>query len=227
MRGIVALVAFTASALALGCVITTRHTIDAHITVDIRHIEKQADDVLDFVEGKKDALSEPTAAPPAPSSRLRDILDALAPCRTAYAADLRSASPRITEIAGRMKERHASVEQLKKNSAVGEANNGYLEIRPSQALADPSAKNEAQKVVAAENVDRKDLYREIARLNAAENVSVATVERVYAQKRLLRAASGEIVQLPPAGADFDAFKKSSAGQKLGSACEPGAWVVLP
>jgi len=215
-----------AAALAmLGCVITTRHTIDAHITVDIRHIEKQADDVLDFIEGKTDTPPAVTA-PPA-HSRLRDMLQLLSPMRTAWAQELKATSPKVTELAASMKKRFPEIEALKKGGCLGESNRGYVELRPCDKLNDAAARNEAQKLVAAENADRKALYREIADLNQGQNVSVGLVERVYAQKRLERARPGEVFQLPPEGKDFEAFRSSATGKKLGDAAKPDAWVEIP
>jgi len=87
--------------------------------------------------------------------------------------------------------------------------------------------------MAEENEDRKAFYSEIARLNSDnKNVTVAYVERVYVWKRLERAESGQVCQLPsngaaPEGYTFDAFKATPLGQRLGAACVPDAWVTIP
>jgi hypothetical protein len=70
------------------------------------------------------------------------------------------------------------------------------------------------------------LYREIARVNADQGATLTSIEHVYAQRRLERAEAGEILQVPPEGADFDKFKSSEAGKRLGSACQPNAWVTI-
>ena len=108
-----------------------------------------------------------------------------------------------------MKARFGDVEAAKKTGAVGENNRGFLEMIKPDAIADAEQRNNVQRVVAAENEDRKALYQEVARLNSDQNLTVGTVERIYAQKRLERAKSGEVFQLPPAGADFDAFAASA------------------
>lgn len=217
--------------LALGCVITTKHTIDAHITVDIRHIEKQADAVLDFVEGKTDALpGAPEAQQEAPKKTgtpmLYRVIDLVNPMRSAYAAELKETSPLVTQIAKKMKERHPQLEAFKAKGCAGENNRGQVELRPCGETSSPDKKNEAQQLIASENADRKALYREVASLNQESNVTVGTVERIYAQKRLERAQPGQLFQLPDAGADFDAFKNSALGKKLGADCAPGAWVTI-
>jgi uncharacterized protein YdbL (DUF1318 family) len=227
-RGIAAF-ATALSLIAIGCVITTKHQIDAHITLDIRHIQQQADNVLDYIEGKTDDLPvAPAAEAPAAQSRWYRLHDALAPVKVAYAAELKEATtPSVKGFADKMRERQPTIEALKQQKALGEDNRGYLAVRDSEALSDPAKKNEAQQLVAAENNDRKSLYREIAQQNADQGATLTTIERVFAQRRLERARSGEIFQLPPEGADFDKFKASSAGQKLGDACKPEAWVTIP
>lgn len=232
VKNTIALLAAVAVLMTLGCVITTKHTIDAHITVDIRHIEKQADNILDYVEGKTNTLpgAESEAKDKKPekargTSMLRDVIEWMNPIRTAYAAELKQSSPAVAEIAKRLKERNPKIDALKDSGCAGESNRGVLELRPCDKLTDAAKKNEAQQLIAAENADRKALYKEVAELNRDQNVTVSAVERVFAQKRLERAQPGQVFQLPEPGDDFDAFKKSDVGKKLGAECKPGAWVT--
>ncbi len=211
----------------LGCVVIP-DTFEAHITIDIRHVEEQADHVLDYVEGKTETIEEVKV--PAPQSMLRRTIDFLSPIRVAYAAEqdseMKDTSPLITQIADSMKKRFPEVEALKKTGAVGENNRGLLELVKPDALENDDARNAAQRTISADNEDRKALYKEVARINSEQSLKVATVERVYAQKRLERAKPGELFQLPPAGADFDAFAASTPGKKLGGACRADAWVTI-
>lgn len=215
-------------AVALGCVIRTEHKIDAHITLDIRHVAEQAESVLDFVEGKTDALPGMEEMPE-PESRLHRVLNALNPIQTAYAAELKvTTSPLVVEIANSMRARNSKIEAVKKQGCLGETNRGYVELRDCDGIKDAEQRNEAQKLVADENKDRKALYAEMARLNKdIDGVNVGKVESVFAMQRLERAKSGEIFQLPPAGNDFNKFKSSATGQKLGGNCVAGAWVTIP
>ncbi len=211
--------------VVVGCVIRTEHTIDAHVVVDIRHsIEEQADDVLDFIEGRSDTL--PKGEENNDTSWLRIPLEFFSPVRTAYAAELKSSSPTVTEIAKRLRERFEKLELLRKGGCLGENNNGYVELRPCDLLKDREAKHDAQQLVASENGDRKALYMEIARLNKEDSVTLSLVERVYAERRLERAREGQVFQLPPEGEEFEKFNASPKGKRLGDACVPGAWVEI-
>jgi uncharacterized protein YdbL (DUF1318 family) len=157
---------------------------------------------------------------------LHDAVEWLNPIPVAYAAELKQASPAVQEILKRQRERNSQIDELKASGAAGESNRGLVELRPSEKLSDAAKKNAAQQLISAENADRKALYKEIATLNQDQNISVSAVERVFAQKRLDRAKSGQTFQLPEAGDDFDAFKKSDLGKKLGADCKPGAWVTI-
>jgi uncharacterized protein YdbL (DUF1318 family) len=213
--------------VGLGCV-QIPDKFEAHIVVEIRHqIENQAEQVLDYVEGRTDRLPDIEPVESNATSWVNDILHALNPVHTAYAQALNEDSPRVKQIAESMRARHAELEKLKQAAAVGETNRGYVELRPSDALADEEAKNAAQRLIAAENNDRKALYQEVARLNKDADVTIALVERAYAQKRLDRAKVGELFQLPPAGEDLEKFKTSSIGKKLGASLKPDAWVTIP
>jgi len=210
-------------AIFAGCVVIP-DTFDANINVTIRHIEQQADQLLDFVSGKTDTL--PPIGTPEEGNQKSMLERVFGLMPTAYAADLNESSPRVQQLATSMKARFNDVEAAKKTGAAGENNRGFVEMVKPDAIADAEKRNAAQRVIAAENEDRKALYQEIARINSDQNLTVSAVERVYAQKRLERAKTGDVFQLPPAGADFDAFAGSAAGKKLGAEAQPGAWVTI-
>lgn len=223
-------------AIVAGCVIRTEHRIEAHVTLDIRHIEQQAEAALDYMEGKTDVIPELTPAPAAAStSRLYRIMNALAPVQVAHAAEeLNTSSARYRQILQQINARSAQIIDLKTLGCVGENNRGYLELQDCDASKDAARKNEMQKLMSDENADRKAFYSEIARLNSDDKkVTVSYVERIYAWKRLERAQTGEVYQLPPDGGDapeghtFDVFKASAVGQRLADKCLPGAWVKIP
>lgn len=209
----------------IGCTLTTRHTIDAHITVDIRHIQQEAGTVLDYVEGKRDTLPGLDAVAPQ-SSLMQRMVAPFRFTQVAYAAELKeTSSPLVVQIATEMRKRFDALQALRQQQIIGENNRGYVELRPVDM--ETEQKNEAQRLVAAENADRKALYREVVRLNRADNVSVSTVEQIYHAERLSRARAGEAFQLPSPGKAFDDFRNTAVGKKLGSAAQPDAWVVIP
>ncbi len=68
----------------------------------------------------------------------------------------------------------------------------------------------------------------------SDDVSVVVISEVLARlpqirralQRLERAKAGEYYQLPAPGGDFDKFKASARGQRLGAGCVPGAWITI-
>lgn len=210
----------------VGCVVIP-DTFTADIDVTIRHVQEQAEGVLDYVSGETDTLPELEPAPaPSESSWLENAVDSVSFVQVVY-AQLEDNSPRVRQIAESMRQRYPRVQEVKATGAVGENNRGLLELVKPELLTDPEKRNEVQRVIAADNEDRKALYKEIARLNSDQNLSVSAVERVYAKERLERAKTGEVFQLPPPGEAFEEFKKSSLCAKLGDKCIANAWVTIP
>lgn len=217
----------TATILALaGCVIRTEHKIDAHITLDIRHVQEQAADVLDFIEGKSDELPGFEGQPES-TSWLRRALDFVDPFGTVNAAEMNTKSAKVEEIATALRKNNDDIAKLKKDGCLGETNRGYVELKECDGLKDAEAKNKAQKLVEDENKGRKALYTEIARLNKDGGFTMTKVEQIYAVERLKRGKKGEEYQLPPAGELFDDIKKSDLGKKLGDKCKADAWIEIP
>ena len=120
----------TAATLLYACVFRTEHTINAHITLDIRHIQEQAAGVLDFVEGRSDTLPGlETASDPGPQSLWHGLRNALDPIPAAWADNLKNTtSPLVTDLARRMRERHPRIDAYRQTGCFGENNRGYLEL---------------------------------------------------------------------------------------------------
>jgi uncharacterized protein YdbL (DUF1318 family) len=133
----------------------------------------------------------------------------------------------LGELLEAMRQRHPELAALQAQGCLGQDNRGYLAVQECPALDEPAARNAAQRLVAAENHDRKAFYRGLARYHESARVTLSVVERVFAWRYLQDALPGAICQLPPAGEHFDRFKTSAPGQNLGEACEPGAWVTIP
>lgn len=219
-------VAFT---VAVGCVVLpSKHEINAHIRLDIR-LERDAADILDFIEGKTDSL------PPAVSGEEPDRQDVsfwvracevMHPIRTVYAQDLKSDSPKARELAVKLRERRPAIDDLKAKGYIGEDNRGYVALMDHEDLKDPEKKNEVQRTIHQENTDRKALYKEIADLNQDKRATLSMVEQVFARVYLKRAQPGHYVQLPTDSKELEEFKNTAHGKALGDAVKPGAWVRI-
>jgi uncharacterized protein YdbL (DUF1318 family) len=223
--------------LAVGCVVIP-DTFDANINVTIRHIQEQADEIWDDIEGDTSSSAvwdeiEGDTSSSAVNSSVNDVsyfrraVQFLSPIQIAYAAEGDGTSPRLDQIKAKIKQRYGDVQAAKRTGAVGETNRGLLELAQPEKISDSEQKNKVQRIIAAENQDRKAMYKEIARLNKDDNLTVTAVEHVHAASLMKRAKKGDLVQAPPAGEHFDNFRSTPIGKKLGGAAKPGAWVTLP
>ncbi|MFH1753937.1 MAG: YdbL family protein [Candidatus Omnitrophota bacterium] len=106
--------------------------------------------------------------------------------KDAYAEDL---SSRIEKAALRRKARHSELSLLQGQGVVGESNAGLVVVRkPGEPSAD--------RLVADENSDRMIIYNEIASKNGT---SVASVQKLYAQRLQGDAAAGTPIQSESGG----------------------------
>lgn len=223
MKRALVLLGMVGLVLGLSCATSTEGRTPAPVTQDLRRVEQDVRKVFDYIEGKTDErpVIQPEKSKSSTSALLR-LVNALDPMSCAYAEE--DAVPALDTAIEGMRQHNPEVTAWKERGCLGENNRGYLELRDCGELSEPEKKNRVQKLLADENKDRKVFYREFARL---KNVTVTVMEGVGAKDKLSRSGQGASVQLPLAGKDFDAFKASAAGKKLGSACAPGAWVVIP
>jgi uncharacterized protein YdbL (DUF1318 family) len=223
-----AIVGLVAGVAILGCTLRTEHVIDARIRLEIHHIEDQADSALDFISGETDEVPDIKIDEKKEDNGawLLPALDALAPFRTAYAQPT-SGSDEAKKHLLRMRERYPKLMEQKEAGYVGENNRGYVQVLDHEGLeADDELKNEVQRLVAAENENRKDYYREIVKANE-EIKSLATVERAYALAYFKRGKSGQWFETPPEGDALEAYKHTAQGKKLGDELKPETWVQMP
>jgi hypothetical protein len=109
---------------------------------------------------------------------------ATAPAQATY--DIKEMTPAVKSALDGRKARFADLKALKTQGVVGENNRGYVETLGG----DKSSKA----VVAAENKDRKLVYKAIVEQNKLGPGALATVEAVFARVQRDKAEPGEKVQ---------------------------------
>ena len=209
--------------LIAGCLTNGHEAIDEG-AVDVQSIQQQAEQDLDYIKSGSGTLTaEGAESVPGKHPRPRRRWHALVSKRSAHAAEREPSAEIVTKRKSLLRERNREIRALKDKGCLGENGRGYVELRPSEYLQDAEKKNAAQRLAAAENKDRKQLYKERARQTGA---TVSEIERIYASARLKRARPGELFELPPKGEHFEAFKASAAGRRLGETCVPGTWLRI-
>ena len=125
--------------------------------------------------------------------------------------------------AGAMRARHSEIQDLLRVGTLAQSNRSYLRIGESLHSVDAARHNALQQLLAGENRDRKILFVALAR---EVGLSLSAVEGLWSVQSAAQLPSGTRIQLPPKGPVFDRFLASEAGQRVGGAGEPEAWVAL-
>lgn len=116
------------------------------------------------------------------------VLNLLVPAAQAAQADLNVSTPAIRQLTQSMEERHARLKQYYDSGAIGLTRDGLVEVR-DQNLVPLAERNSVRKLVADENADRANLYREIATANGHPEWE-ADIRTTFAERWASRAAAG-------------------------------------
>lgn len=198
-------------AIGLGCAALLAACITINVYFPEAAVKELAQQIEDEVE--RTAADEPAPTPaPEPTATPKTgsgpaSLESLVSCilslgaTTAYAAEDEVAAPEITNPAIRKiidsrATRLAAINDLKTKGVIGEGNQALVVVRNLDAIQGLKQRADAQKVVKDENLDREQLFKEIA---AAKNVDLAQLPQIratYAETLREKARPGDWIQLP-------------------------------
>ncbi len=156
--------------------------------------EQAADRIIQDVWGREQSPPPPAGEP---QSRLPDdqttplavrVLNALVPTAAAASPDLDISSPAIRQITASMEARHSQLQPHYQSGAIGLTRDGQITVRDQSAvpLAD---RNRLRQLVADENADRQNLYRQIAVANGRPEWE-ADIRQTFAERWVANARSG-------------------------------------
>ena len=120
------------------------------------------------------------------------VLDLIVPAANAQAADLNIATPVVKQLTAAMEARHGQLKKYYDSGAIGLTRDGLVEVRDQNLIPLPE-RNTARKLVADENADRANLYREIASANGHPEWET-DIRKTFAQRWIERASPGWYVQ---------------------------------
>lgn len=103
-------------------------------------------------------------------------------------ADLNIATPAVRQLTQSMEARHAQLRKYYDAGAIGLTRDGLVQVR-DQNLAPLPERNALRKLVADENADRANLYREIAAANGHPEWE-ADIRSTFAERWVSNAAAG-------------------------------------
>lgn len=185
-----------------GCVALVSACVTINVYFPAAAAEQAADQFIDGVWGSETRRRESDAprtgegtegavAPPVrgvATAAVAAIGNFLLPAAHAQPADFDISSPAIRRIEASMQARHRELEPYYTSGAVGLNRDGLVEIRDANAV--PLAeRNHVRKLVADENTDRNNLYREIAVANDNPQWE-PRIREVFARRWIERARSG-------------------------------------
>ena len=163
--------------------------------------EKIVDDVLNTGNSQPPAQEQEQTSPDntqsfylSPSQKvILSITDFFIPSvQAAGQANLNVDSPAIRAIQSSMKKRQAKLRPLYDSGAVGFTNNGLIAIANASALS-LKQKSIAKKLISAENKDRMNLYREIAKANGHPEWQ-ADIQKTFAKTWIRKISPGWMYQ---------------------------------
>lgn len=187
--------------IAVCCLLSACVTINVYFPAAAA--EKAADKIIEDVWGGQ-ASAKPQSdsqqqkeergswyAPPeakrvllAAAGSLLDVLVAPAHAQ----ADLNVSTPAIRQITQSMEKRHAQLKKYYDSGAIGFTQDGLVEVRDQNLIPLPE-RNAARKLVAEENADRANLYREIANANNHPEWE-QDIRATFAERWISKAAAG-------------------------------------
>ena len=177
--------------LLIGCV-----TINVYFPAAAA--EKAADRILEDIYGKPGATQPAPEQPkPTPDTQgrfehgttvlLARALDFVIP--VAYAeADLDISSPAVQSLKGSLAARQGQLATHFSSGAVGLTNDGLIAIR-DPGLVPLAERNNVKKLVAEQNAEYSQLYKEIASANGHPEWAV-DIQKTFAQRSVGKAQSG-------------------------------------
>jgi uncharacterized protein YdbL (DUF1318 family) len=225
-------VAVAAGANILAC--HTKHDINitAHVTLDIRHVQAQTDDLYGYIAGEKPLDALEAGKPQAMSAPGTFFTTACRLFDTASSAD--AAEKEYSEgVVKAVKKLASYAKELKKHKntgCIGEKNDGYIVYRKCEACEkDAEIKKAVEELVKKVNADRKLLFEEHARQEGASEAGALKIQLTWAAKFREEANTGQWIQAPEKMSDFRDFEKSKIGAKLAQAGEikKEEWYQVP
>lgn len=164
----------------------------ACVTVNVyfpaREVEKRAGDIVDDIRRDQPVPQ----APSAPQGFLRFLPGGWSFTGTAW-AQKEPESPAVSALKKQIRERFPRLSPLYQKGAMGENNQGWLEIRDLNNLS-PAEKNEVKPLVDSENRDRRALYQEVAKSMNVSPDQLIKVQRIFAEKWQQSASPGWWIQ---------------------------------
>lgn len=157
--------------LVLGAALAMAACVTINVYFPAAAAEQAADKIINDIVGSEAATRKEdkrSALPPGSGAVLLAaagaVLDLVVAPAAAAQADLNVSTPAIRQLVASMEARHGRLKSYYQSGAVGLTRDGLVAVRDQNLVPLPE-RNSVRKLVADENADRANLYREIASAN--------------------------------------------------------------
>jgi uncharacterized protein len=180
--------------LVLGVALMVAACVTINVYFPAAAAEQAADKIINDIVGSEARSTSKddkrSAIPPASGAVLLaavgSVLDFVMSPAEAAQADLNLSTPAIRQLVASMEERHARLKSYYDSGAIGLTRDGLIEVRDQNLVPLPE-RNAVRKLVADENADRANLYREIASANGHPEWET-DIRNTFAERWASRAA---------------------------------------
>ena len=190
-----------ASLKLLACCLALSACVTINVYFPAAAAEKAADKIIEDVWGadkssesdtkrddnKQTAVHEDAAAQRVLLAAAASILDFIVPPAHAQ-ANLNVDTPAIRQLTQSMEARHAQLKKYYDSGSIGLTRDGLVQVRDQNLVPLPE-RNGVRKLVAEENADRANLYREIASANGHTEWET-DIRTTFAERWASKAAAG-------------------------------------
>jgi len=179
--------------LSLLLTLTVVSCVTINIYFPAEEIRGAADKIVNEVWGDKTEKGSEEVAPPVKSPG-SSILELFGPTSAIAAQDIEVSTPAIRAIKAAIKDRSSEMIGFLNAGNLGLSQDGLLKVRDTSGL-DLKQKGQLNKLVSAENQDRKRLYQEIASANNFPD-KVDEVQSIFAESWRRQAQKGWYLEKP-------------------------------
>jgi uncharacterized protein YdbL (DUF1318 family) len=157
------------------------------IIEDVWGAEKSTEPATKREENKQGAVREDSGAQRMLLAAAASVLNFIVPPAQAQ-ANLNVDTPAVRQLTESMEARHAQLKKYYDAGSVGLTRDGLVQVRDQNLVPLPE-RNSVRKLVAEENADRTNLYREIAAANGHPEWE-ADIRTTFAERWSTKAAAG-------------------------------------
>jgi len=190
-----------ASLKLLACCLALSACVTINVYFPAAAAEKAADKIIEDVWGgdkssesdtkrednKQTAVREEAGAQRVLLAAAASVLNFIVPPAHAQ-ANLNVDTPAIRQLTQSMEARHAQLKKYYDSGSIGLTRDGLVQVRDQNLVPLPE-RNAVRKLVAEENADRTNLYREIASANGHAEWE-ADIRTTFAERWASKAATG-------------------------------------